>query len=125
MVASGDAVGWTFRLAAVSWQVTFAQIDGGDPTLPKNLDQVKIRTERGSSGASTAYVTDAIDGTATFSTENGAAATTIVSDSTLWSQGRIKRTGRAHQLKFYGVSVTGDPQITELVAVFYPEEGNI
>jgi hypothetical protein len=114
---------FTFVIGGVRWQLTTSLLDAGEPKLPKELAYVSLRFERGATGSSTAVLSDAIDGSSTFQGEDSVSTTTVNTDGTVWSEGRVRRIGRTHQIRLAGTSTTGDPQIGEMVALLKVDEG--
>lgn len=114
---------FTFSIGAVRWQLTTALLDAGEPKLPKELAYVSLRFEKGATGASSAVLSDAIDGSTTFQGEDSVSTTTVTTDGMVWAEGRMRRVGRTHQIRLAGTSTTGDPQIGEAVALLKVDEG--
>lgn len=111
------AVGNTFKIGAVRWNVTTAWLDAGEPIQPKTLENLRMRFDLGPAATPALAISAAHDGGTTFGVDSTDSTTTSVDVvGKVHSVGNLSRGGQNFSIKLTSTSDNGHPRITAAVA---------
>lgn len=114
------AAGWTFKIGAIFWQITTGYLDGGEPVQVKKAGLLRIRYDSPDVALQTMSVLFSTDGSTSFSAGESTNPITLGTVATLV---RPAKGGVSFQIRLKGVTVGGDPKITNMGVDLTVERG--